>query len=545
MYMSIRARGLKQGNGLWTTLAMLLAFFAIPAEAAPLALISQPGSQTIKEGRTIYPTMSATSDRTITYTWFKNSAVVGSNSASLRISSATPADAGTYSCRVSDGVSTINCKPFTISVSSTSDLVLNSQPSNTTLYEGGSTTFRMGATSSRAMTYSWTRNGTVVGTGSSLTISNATQTNAGTYGCTVTDGIRTLSCTAFALTVNSAVRITQQPSNTTINQGGSATFAVATSGSLPVTYSWTRNGTVIGNTRSITISNATLNNAGTYGCTVNDGVRTVSCSAFTLAVNAPLAITQQPANTSVYEGGSTTFSVTASSTQTLNYSWTRNGTVIGNTRSITISNATLNNAGTYGCTVSDGTRTVSCSAFTLTVNQIVRITQQPVSQMLNEGANASLSVAATGTAPINYQWYYNGTAISGATSNSLSIAPAQVSHSGSYHVVVRNAGSNATSSTATLSIAAVVQTGSAMISWNAPTTRSDGSTLAASQIAGYELYHSASSANGMTKLTSLNANELSIVVDDLEAGTHYFALATKDVNGLQSALSSTITVTIR
>jgi len=111
--------------------------------------------------------------------------------------------------------------------------------------------------------------------------------------------------------------------------------------------------------------------------------------------------------------------------------------------------------------------------------------------------------------------------------------------------VVRNPGSNVTSSSATLSIAAVVKTGSAVISWQAPTTRADGTALAAAKFAGYDLYHSDSSANGLTKLTSLNANELNIVVDDLAVGTHYFALTTRDVDGLESAKSTTFSVNIQ
>lgn len=536
-------------------MAMLLALFANSAEAArysssyvPLTINSQPANTTAYVGDAVKFTVSATSSRSISYAWYKNGVKLRTSSKTLSISSVSSAHAGTYTCRVADGRTTLNCTPFTLTVLSkttpTSDLKLNSQPVSTTVYEGGSTTFSMNVSSSLVVAYSWTKDGVEIGTGSSLNITNATQSHAGTYGCSVTDAINTINCAPFTLSVTAGIKITQQPSNTTLNVGGNTTFTVAATSSLPLTYSWTKNGTVIGSGSSLAISNATLNDAGTYSCSVSDGVKSASCTAFTLTVNDSVKITQQPTSTTLYEGGSTTFAVTATSSLPMTYSWTKNGTVVGTSRTLTISSAKLSDAGTYSCTVSDSTKTVSCNSFTLTVNAIVRITQQPVSQMLNEGASASMSVTATGATPISYQWYYNGTAISGATNRSLSIATTKVADSGNYHVVVKNLGSSATSSTATLSIAAVVKTGSAMISWQAPTQRADGTPLTADQIAGYELFHSASSATSMNKLTSLANNELSIVVDDLAVGTHYFALATKDVNGLQSALSGTITVTI-
>src|SRR2546421_9918059 len=43
------------------------------------------------------------------------------------------------------------------------------------------------------------------------------------------------------------------------------------------------------------------------------------------------------------------------------------------------------------------------------------ITTQPASQMVSVGQTATFTVAATGTAPLRYQWQKNGTAIGGAT----------------------------------------------------------------------------------------------------------------------------------
>ena len=66
------------------------------------------------------------------------------------------------------------------------------------------------------------------------------------------------------------------------------------------------------------------------------------------------------------------------------------------------------------------------------------ITSAPSSQTVNLGVGATFSVTATGTAPLAYQWYKNGTAISGATAASYAIASVQASDAATYTVAVTN-----------------------------------------------------------------------------------------------------------
>jgi hypothetical protein len=50
----------------------------------------------------------------------------------------------------------------------------------------------------------------------------------------------------------------------------------------------------------------------------------------------------------------------------------------------------------------------------------------------------TLTIAATGSGPLSYQWYRNGSMISGATSSSLTLSGFDLNKEGSYHVVVKN-----------------------------------------------------------------------------------------------------------
>lgn len=80
------------------------------------------------------------------------------------------------------------------------------------------------------------------------------------------------------------------------------------------------------------------------------------------------------------------------------------------------------------------------------------ITAQPASLTVKSGQSASFSVQASGTAPLAYQWYKDGTAISGATSATLALSPVSTFSAGAYSVVVSNGSGSATSASATLTI---------------------------------------------------------------------------------------------
>jgi hypothetical protein len=47
-------------------------------------------------------------------------------------------------------------------------------------------------------------------------------------------------------------------------------------------------------------------------------------------------------------------------------------------------------------------------------------------------------VSANGTAPLSYQWRFNGAAIAGATNTALNLTNLQVSNAGNYSVTVSN-----------------------------------------------------------------------------------------------------------
>ncbi len=102
----------------------------------------------------------------------------------------------------------------------------------------------------------------------------------------------------------------------------------------------------------------------------------------------------------------------------------------------------------------------SSADVTLTINSLTGLTAinppavatPPAAITVNPGQSATFSVGATGTAPLTYQWTKGGTAITGATSASYTIASAATGDAGNYAVTITNTYGTATSAAAALTV---------------------------------------------------------------------------------------------
>jgi tellurite resistance-related uncharacterized protein len=77
---------------------------------------------------------------------------------------------------------------------------------------------------------------------------------------------------------------------------------------------------------------------------------------------------------------------------------------------------------------------------------------QPANQVVTLSSSVTFSVGVAGTAPLNYQWSFGGSALDGATNASLTLTNVQFSQAGNYSVVITNVAGTASSSNATLSV---------------------------------------------------------------------------------------------
>jgi hypothetical protein len=154
----------------------------------------------------------------------------------------------------------------------------------------------------------------------------------------------------------------------------------------------------------------------------------------------PPTITRQPQAASAPLGGIATLSVSAAGTAPLSYRWQRDGADLpgGNRSFLTIINAQPTDSSSYRVWVTNSAGTICSQPATLTVLQPPVIMTQPAGITVSQGAAATLHVAATGTAPLAYQWYLNNSLLDSATDSSLALTPADVSQAGTYQVVITN-----------------------------------------------------------------------------------------------------------
>ena len=268
-----------------------------------------------------------------------------------------------------------------------------------------------------------------------------------------------------------APTIVTQPAGQTVVAGDNATFSVSATGTAPLSYQWSKNGTLIDGATgaTYTVTAELTDNGAAFSVVVTNDVGSAQSSAATLNVTAaPVAptITSQPASQSVTAGQSANFSVTATGTAPLTYQWLKNGVPVAGASEAayaTPATTTADTGSAYSVVVSNGAGSVTSANAKLTVTAsgggatAPAITTQPASQTVTAGKTASFTVVATGTAPLSYQWKKNGSAISGATSASYTTPAATTADSGAgFTVTVSNSAGSVTSSAAILTVNAAV-----------------------------------------------------------------------------------------
>ena len=128
--------------------------------------------------------------------------------------------------------------------------------------------------------------------------------------------------------------------------------------------------------------------------------------------------------------------------------------------------------GSYTVVVTNDVNSVTSAVVTLSLAQAPQIASQPQNATCLAGTTVFFNVAATGTAPLCYQWWRNsvdladGGNISGASTARLTIASAAHNDEGTYSVLVTNMAGSITSASAQLTLGAVAPNQMVIAQWN-------------------------------------------------------------------------------
>jgi hypothetical protein len=221
-----------------------------------------------------------------------------------------------------------------------------------------------------------------------------------------------------------------------------------------------RDGVEIPGARSTTLYFPYLEarHAGVYRIAATSAATTTYSESFAIALEGPAQIATPPQATAAPQGGQTLLSVSATGSPPLTYQWRKGGAPIAGATAATFTRTATQpaDAGSYDVVVTNAVGSVTSTPATLTVGQAPAIVFPPVSQTVPLTSVVGFSVAASGTAPLTYEWRKNGVLIPGATTASHVMNNLQAGDAGTYEVKVSNAFGSVTSGGVTLTLTPAV-----------------------------------------------------------------------------------------
>jgi len=360
-------------------------------------ITTQPVDTSVSEGGyiTLTLTVTATGDPSPTYQWFFNNAAISDATESiLRLTGITAAHAGNYFVRVSNSVGTVQSrtavvKVFTKPVFVTQPAAVVTQP------RGATVTLKGTATANPAPTYQWNRDGAPItgATTSTLTLTNAVETQSGTYTLVATNQAGSTTSDSSVVTIYGPPEITMQPpSLIVLPEKETLTINVGARGTS-VESQWKFNGQPLADASSSTstlrLTSVTTAMSGDYQLVLTNPAGTVTSTVAKVRVQHAPVLQTQPVDVLAARKERVVFSVTATGDPTPTYQWYR---IVGATKTplsgqtgteLVISAADWNDQGSYAVEVSNAIGTVMSQEVKLRLRSVPR---GPTVQISSDGA---------------------------------------------------------------------------------------------------------------------------------------------------------------
>ena len=256
--------------------------------AAPSAptITTQPQSQAVPEGQSATFSVAAAGGG-LNYQWRRDGSDIDGATA---IEFSTSLE-GSYSVRVSNEVGTVTSNEAALTLlPPLTAPVFDTQPSDLVVSEGESVSFIVVATGNPIPTLQWQFEGVDIPAATSATLSfTAVLANAGSYQLVASNSEGEVASESALLVVNQQVGppvIATQPVDTSVAEGGTASFTVVAGGNPAPTYQWRNDGVALaGETASsLLISDVGEEQVGNYDVVVSNSEGTVTSVSAALSI---------------------------------------------------------------------------------------------------------------------------------------------------------------------------------------------------------------------------------------------------------------------
>jgi hypothetical protein len=257
-----------------------------PVATVPVIEV-QPQAQTIVLGGSVTFAVIASGTPAPSYQWRKDgSPITGATGASLILSPTNAAHAGVYTVLVSNSAGSVVSNPARLTFEGAP--IITQHPGPQTAVTGGTVTFTAAATGSPAPALQWLKDGTELpgATLATLTLSEVTAANVGSYALRATNPAGSATSNAAALSLEGAPLITVQPVGLAVPAGGEATLTVAALAAPAPTYQWRKDGVALpgATLATLRIATATPADAGAYTVVVTNPRGTATSDPAVLSV---------------------------------------------------------------------------------------------------------------------------------------------------------------------------------------------------------------------------------------------------------------------
>ena len=481
----------------------------VPVPGQPV-ITSQPQNQSVLSGQTALFTVSATGE-TLSYQWKRNGSNLlndgtysGVGTPTLTVSNVGPSHAGNLTVEISNTLGTTLSSNAVLAIAIPP--AITSQPSSQNVIVGRTALFSVAASGTAPLSYHWRKNGGSISDGGNISgaatamlqISGVSQADEANYSVVVSNAWGTAQSSNAVLAAVQPV-CTSPPSGLVGWWSGNGTTA---------DHAGTNNGTLFGHTAyasgkvgqgfvfdgtsdGVRLANAP--NLQTQDFTIETWVRRNNTNQVSSSIDGGLIFG--------YGTGGYAFGLLNSGTMYLSKvgsSQVNSSVQITDTNfhhvALTKSNSTIifyvngtaypansyNPGFTFGTSPAIGARgdtlgnsfwgsidelsfynralsapeiqSIYTASYLGKCDVAPTIVTHPQSQTATVGSNVTLTVSATGSIPLSYQWLVNGTTLTGATASSLTLTNVQMNQAGNYSVVVSNSAGSASSSNALLTV---------------------------------------------------------------------------------------------